>query len=58
VNGTVGTGNPWGEHYIDNIEDRGDGGSFLHLGYKTAAVQLKEQMRIENILKRTRNSRL
>jgi hypothetical protein len=44
--------NPWGEHkYIDNIEDREDGGT-LSSGDKTAlAVQLKEQMGIDNILK-------
>jgi selenocysteine lyase/cysteine desulfurase len=53
--GTVSWTNPWGEHkYIDNIEDREDGGTpgFLQVIKIALAVQLKEQMGIENILKR------
>jgi hypothetical protein len=35
-----------GEHkFIDNIEDREDGGTPFHAGYKIAlAIQLKEEM--------------
>ncbi|RKS94039.1 selenocysteine lyase/cysteine desulfurase [Flavobacterium limicola] len=53
--GTVSWTNPWGEHkYIDNIEDREDGGTpgFLQVIKTALAIQLKEQMGIENILKR------
>ena len=53
--GTVSWTNPWGEHkYIDNIEDREDGGTpgFLQAIKTALAIQLKEQMGIENILKR------
>jgi selenocysteine lyase/cysteine desulfurase len=53
--GTVSWTNPWGEHkYIDNIEDREDGGTpgFLQVIKTALAVQLKEQMGIDNILKR------
>ncbi len=53
--GTVSWTNPWGEHrYIDNIEDREDGGTpgFLQVIKTALAIGLKEQMGIENILKR------
>ncbi len=55
--GTVSWTNPWGEHkYIDNIEDREDGGTpgFLQVIKTALAIQLKEKMGIENILKRER----
>lgn len=55
--GTVSWTNPWGEHkYIDNIEDREDGGTpgFLQVIKTALAIQLKEQMGVENILKRER----
>jgi selenocysteine lyase/cysteine desulfurase len=53
--GTVSWTNPWGEHkYIDNIEDREDGGTpgFLQVIKTALAVQLKEKMGVDNILKR------
>ena len=53
--GTVSWTNPWGEHkYIDNIEDREDGGTpgFLQVIKTALAIQLKEKMGIEKILKR------
>lgn len=53
--GTVSWTNPWGEHkYIDNIEDREDGGTpgFLQVIKTALAIQLKEKMGIENILER------
>ncbi|WP_264550941.1 aminotransferase class V-fold PLP-dependent enzyme [Flavobacterium sp. N2038] len=53
--GTVSWTNPWGEHkYIDNIEDREDGGTpgFLQVIKTALAVELKEEMGIENILQR------
>lgn len=53
--GTVSWTNPWGKHkYLDNIEDREDGGTpgFLQVIKTALAVQLKEEMGIENILKR------
>lgn len=53
--GTVSWTNPWGEHkYIDNIEDREDGGTpgFLQVIKTALAIQLKDEMGIENILKR------
>jgi len=53
--GTVFWTNPWGEHkYLDNIEDREDGGTpgFLQVIKTALAIQLKEQMGIDNILKR------
>ena len=53
--GTVSWTNPWGEHkYIDNIEDREDGGTpgFLQTIKTALAIRLKEQMGIDNILKR------
>jgi len=53
--GTVSWTNPWGEHkYIENIEDREDGGTpgFLQVIKTALAIQLKEEMSIENILDR------
>lgn len=53
--GTVSWTNPWGEHkYVDNIEDREDGGTpgFLQVIKTALAIQLKEQMGIDNILAR------
>ena len=53
--GTVSWTNPWGEHkYIDNIEDREDGGTpgFLQVIKTALAIQLKEQMGIDNMLNR------
>jgi len=53
--GTVSWTNPWGEHkYIDDIEDREDGGTpgFLQVIKTALAIQLKEQMGVANILKR------
>ncbi|MFD2891228.1 aminotransferase class V-fold PLP-dependent enzyme [Flavobacterium chuncheonense] len=53
--GTVKWTNPWGEHkYIDNIEEREDGGTpgFLQVIKTALAIQLKEQMGVQNILDR------
>lgn len=53
--GTVSWTNPWGEHrYIDNIENREDGGTpgFLQVIKTALAIQLKQKMGISNILKR------
>lgn len=53
--GTVSWTNPWGGHkYIDNIEDREDGGTpgFLQVIKIALAIQLKEKMGIQNILDR------
>jgi selenocysteine lyase/cysteine desulfurase len=53
--GTVSWTNPWGEHrYIDNIEDREDGGTpgFLQTIKTALAIKLKEQMGVDNILNR------
>jgi len=53
--GTVSWTNPWGEHkYLDNIEEREDGGTpgFLQVIKIALAVRLKEQMGVNNILKR------
>lgn len=53
--GTVTWTNPWGEHkYIENIEDREDGGTpgFLQTIKTALAIQLKEQMGVKNILAR------
>lgn len=53
--GTVAWTNPWGEHkYVENIEDREDGGTpgFLQAIKTALAIQLKEQMGVDNILKR------
>lgn len=53
--GTVSWTNPWGQHkYIDNIEDREDGGTpgFLQVIKTALAIQLKEKMGVINILNR------
>ena len=53
--GTVKWTNPWKEHeFIDNIEDREDGGTppFLQTIKTALCVKLKEQMGIPNILQR------
>lgn len=53
--GTVSWTNPWGEHkYLDNIEEREDGGTpgFLQVIKTALCIKLKEQMGVENILKR------
>jgi selenocysteine lyase/cysteine desulfurase len=53
--GTVKWTNPWAEHeFIDNIEDREDGGTppFLQTIKTALCVRLKEEMGIGNILKR------
>jgi len=53
--GTVNYTNPWGDHdYIDDIETREDGGTpgFLQTIKIALAIQLKEKMGIEKILKR------
>ncbi|MCW4468538.1 aminotransferase class V-fold PLP-dependent enzyme [Flavobacterium sp. MFBS3-15] len=53
--GTVSWTNPWGEHkYVDNIEDREDGGTpgFLQVIKTALSIKLKEQMGVDNILKR------
>lgn len=50
--GTVNWTNPWGEHsYVADIEIREDGGTpgFLQAIKTTLAIQLKEQMGIDNI---------
>ena len=55
--GTVSWTNPWGEHkYIDNIEDREDGGTpgFLQVIKTALVIQLKEKMGVKNILQRER----
>ncbi len=53
--GTVSWTNPWGEHkYIDDIEDREDGGTpgFLQTIKTALAIKLKEQMGVEKMLER------
>ena len=53
--GTVSWTNPWGEHkYVDNIEDREDGGTpgFLQTIKTALAINLKEQMGVNRILAR------
>jgi selenocysteine lyase/cysteine desulfurase len=53
--GTVNWTNPWGEHsYINDIEMREDGGTpaFLQTIKIALAIQLKEKMGVNNILKR------
>ncbi|MCF1421511.1 aminotransferase class V-fold PLP-dependent enzyme [Mangrovimonas futianensis] len=53
--GTVSYTNPWGDHdYIDDIETREDGGTpgFLQAIRIALSIQLKEEMGVENILKR------
>jgi selenocysteine lyase/cysteine desulfurase len=53
--GTVSWTNPWGKHkFIDNIEDREDGGTpgFLQVIKTALAIQLKEKMGVDNMLER------
>lgn len=53
--GTVDWTNPWGEHkYVDDIEAREDGGTpaFLQTIKTAMCIALKEQMGVDNILKR------
>lgn len=53
--GTVDWTNPWGEYkYVDNIEAREDGGTpgFLQAVRTALAIELKEQMGIDNICRR------
>ena len=53
--GTVSWTNPWGEHkYVDNIEEREDGGTpgFLQTIRIALSIKLKDEMGVENILKR------
>lgn len=53
--GTVDWTNPWGQHkYLDNIEAREDGGtpSFLQTMRVALCIKLKEEMGVDNILKR------
>lgn len=53
--GTVQWTNPWGEHkYIDNIEEREDGGTpgFLQAIKTALAIKVKEEMGVQNILDR------
>lgn len=53
--GTVEWTNPWGEHkYYDDIELREDGGTpaFLQTIRASLAIKLKEQMGVQNMLRR------
>lgn len=53
--GTVSWTNPWGEHqYITDIEEREDGGTpgFLQVIKTAFAIQLKDEMGVDNILNR------
>jgi selenocysteine lyase/cysteine desulfurase len=53
--GTVTWTNPWGKHrYVENIEDREDGGTpgFIQVIRVSLAMKLKEKMGVPNILKR------
>ena len=53
--GTVKYTNPWGDHdYIDNIEDREDGGTpgFLQAIKIALSIRLKDAMGVNNILER------
>ncbi len=53
--GTVLWTNPWGEHnYVNDIEEREDGGTpaFLQTIKAAMCIRLKEEMNIENIIKR------
>jgi selenocysteine lyase/cysteine desulfurase len=56
--GTVDWTNPWGKYkYVDDIEAREDGGTpgFLQSIRAALAIELKEQMGVENILERAFN---
>lgn len=53
--GTVSWTTPWGDHkFLDNIEDREDGGTpgFLQVIRTALAIRLKEKMGVQNILAR------
>ncbi len=53
--GTVSWTTPWGDHkFLDNIEDREDGGTpgFLQVIKTSLAVKLKEKMGVQNMMKR------
>jgi len=53
--GTVSWTTPWGDHkFLDNIEDREDGGTpgFLQVIKTSLAIKLKEKMGVENMMKR------
>jgi selenocysteine lyase/cysteine desulfurase len=53
--GTVDWTNPWGKHkFVDDIESREDGGTraFLQTIRVAMCMQLKEEMGVENMLKR------
>ncbi|GEQ87230.1 selenocysteine lyase [Patiriisocius marinistellae] len=53
--GTVAWTTPWGTHqYIENIEEREDGGTpgFLQVIRTSLAIRLKEEMGVDNILRR------
>jgi selenocysteine lyase/cysteine desulfurase len=53
--GTVKWTNPWGEHkYVDNIEEREDGGTpgFLQTIRTALSIKLKEEMGVQNIIAR------
>lgn len=53
--GTVDWTNPWGEHhFVDNLEDREDGGTpgFLQTIRAALAIRLKEHMGVEEMLAR------
>lgn len=53
--GTVKWTNPWHEHdYVENIEDREDGGTppFLQTIRTALCIKLKEEMGVQNILER------
>ncbi len=53
--GTVSWTTPWGDHkFLDNIEDREDGGTpgFLQVIKTSLAIKLKEKMGVRNIMKR------
>jgi selenocysteine lyase/cysteine desulfurase len=53
--GTVDWTNPWGQHkYVDDIEAREDGGTpaFLQTIRVALSIRLKEEMGVENMLKR------
>jgi selenocysteine lyase/cysteine desulfurase len=53
--GTVSWTTPWGDHkFLDNIEDREDGGTpgFLQVIKTSLAIKLKEKMGVRNMMER------
>ncbi len=55
--GTVSWTTPWGDHkFLDNIEDREDGGTpgFLQVIRTSLNIQLKEKIGVQNIIKRSK----